>query len=106
MTRKRKATKKAIKVQRTGRYGRFKARKALRQIFVKTPGGKTVVHYKKRKPGKAHCAECGALLSGIPRELPTKMKNMPKTEKRPQRAYGGYLCSKCARKKIIEEFRK
>jgi len=106
MTQKRKATKKAIKVQRTGRFGRFKSRKSLRQIYVKTPGGKTVVHYKKKKPGKAHCAECGALLHGVPRELATKMKNMPKTAKRPERPYGGVLCSKCARKKIIEELRK
>ncbi|MBW2977789.1 50S ribosomal protein L34e [Candidatus Woesearchaeota archaeon] len=105
MTRKRKSAK-TIKVQRAGRYGRLKSRKSLRQVFVKTPGGKTVVHYKKKKPGKAHCAECGALLQGIPRELPVKMKNMPKTEKRPQRPYGGFLCSKCARKKIIAEFRK
>ena len=105
MTRKRKSAK-TVKVQRAGRYGRFKSRKSLRQVFVKTPGGKTVVHYKRRKPGKAHCTECGAPLSGIPRVLPIKMKNLSKTAKRPERPYGGFLCSKCARKKIIEEFRK
>ena len=105
MTRKRKSSKN-MKIQRKGRYGRLKSRQSLRQVFVKVPGGKTVVHYKKKKPGKAHCSECGALLPGIPRELPTKMKNIPKTAKRPERPYGGVLCSKCTRKKIIEEFRR
>ena len=105
MTRKIKATKKAIKVQREGRYGRLKSRQSLRQIFVKTPGGKTVVHYKRKKPSKAHCAECGAVLSGVAREIPSKIKNISKTAKRPQRAYGGMLCSRCARKKIIMESR-
>jgi len=104
MTRKIKTT--SVKIQRKGRYGKFKSRKRFRLVYVKTPGGKTVVHYKKKKPGKAHCAECGALLHGVPRELATKMKNMPKTAKRPERPYGGVLCSKCARKKIIEELRK
>ena len=94
------------KIERKGRFGRFKARKAFRMVFVKAPGGKTKVQFKKRKPGKAKCASCGAQLSGTARERPYKMKNMPKTKKRPTRAFGGYLCTKCARKVIIKEARK
>lgn len=105
MTQKRKATIKSIKVEREGRYGRFKSRKALRQISIKTPGGRTVIRYRIKKSSKAHCAECGSLLQGVPHELPSKMKNTAKTAKRPERPYGGYLCSQCARKKIIEEAR-
>ena len=80
--------------------------KSLRKVFRRTPGNKVVVHYKKRKPNKARCAICGAVLKGVPRELPYKMRNLPKSKKRPSRPYGGYLCSKCARQKIIEEARK
>jgi large subunit ribosomal protein L34e len=90
------------KIQREGRYGRFKAR-SKKLKYVKTPGGRTKVHYKQAKPSKARCAECGKQLSGTARELPSKMKNMPKTKKRPTRPYGGYLCSSCMRKKIKKE---
>jgi large subunit ribosomal protein L34e len=85
--------------------GRTKSR-TYRRVFVKTPGGRTVMHYRKRKPGKAKCGVCGAFLPGTLRERPFKMRNIAKTKKRPERPYGGYLCSKCMRKKIIEQARK
>lgn len=72
-----------------------------RKIFVKVPGGNTNVQYRKKKPAKAKCADCGAVLQGVARERPYKMQNMPKSQKRPTRPYGGKLCSKCTRKKII-----
>lgn len=76
--------------------------KTLRKVKVKTPGGETKIHYRKRKPSKAQCGGCGVLLKGVPRERPYKMKQMGKTKKRPERPYGGVLCSKCMRKKMIE----
>lgn len=79
--------------------GRKKSR-TFRRVKVKTPGGKTVTQYKRRKPSKAKCAECTAVLAGVARALPRKMQNLPKTKKRPTRAYAGALCTKCARKKI------
>ena len=44
-------------------------------------------------------------LSGVPRERPAKMANMPKTLKRPERPYGGVLCSKCTRELLKERTR-
>ena len=76
-----------------------------RKIFVKTPGSKTVVHHRERKPSKAVCGSCGANLAGVPRERPAKMANMPKTAKRPERPYGGVLCSKCMRNQVKEHAR-
>lgn len=76
--------------------GMFKSR-TFRRVSVKTPGGKTVMHYRKRKPSKAICGACGAILKGVPRERPYKMQNMPKSAKRPERPYGGVLCTKCTR---------
>lgn len=77
----------------------------LRKVFRRTPGSRVVVHYKERKPHNAHCAQCGAALHGVAREKPSKMHNLPKSKKRPTRAYGGNLCSECAKKRITEEAR-
>ena len=86
-------------------YGRFKSR-TFRRLKVKTPGAKTVLHYKRRKPKNAQCATCGAVLMGVPRGVTSKIRNLPKTKKRPERPYGGYLCSRCMRAKIVKETRK
>lgn len=84
--------------------GKLKS-KTYRKVTVRAPGGRTAVQYRRRKPAKAKCAECGAVLAGVPREQPHKMKKMPKSTKRPERPFGGKLCTKCARKKIISEAR-
>jgi large subunit ribosomal protein L34e len=76
-----------------------------RKIFVKTPGGKNTVHYRERKPSKALCGKCKKQLAGVPRERPAKMANMPKTAKRPERPYGGVLCSTCLRKHLRAQVR-
>ena len=74
--------------------------RSLRRVYVRTPGSRTTVHYTKRKPAKAKCGKCGAALKGVPRERPYKMQNMAKSMKRPERPYGGALCSKCMRAAI------
>ncbi|MBN4049213.1 50S ribosomal protein L34e [archaeon AH-315-M20] len=83
----------------------YKRSRSLRRLQVKVPGGRTVTHYKKKKPGKAKCGNCGSTLKGVPRERPLKMSKLPKTKKRPERPYGGNLCSKCMRSLIIEKAR-
>lgn len=79
--------------------------KSLRRIKVKVPGGTTRLIYKRKKPKKAKCGICGAILKGVPRKGATKMKKLAKTKKRPQRPYGGILCSRCMRKIIIGKAR-
>ena len=76
-----------------------------RKISVKTPGGKTVVHLRERKPSKAICGNCKKPLSGVPRDRPAVMAKVPKTAKRPERPYGGVLCSKCTRQLLKEQVR-
>ena len=76
-----------------------------RKVFVKTPGSKTKLHYRERKPSKAICANCKKQLSGVPRERPAKMANMAKTAKRPERPYGGVLCSACTKKLLQQRAR-
>lgn len=79
--------------------GKHKSR-SYRRVKVKTPGGRVVIHYRKRLPGKAKCV-CGKELHAVPRLRPYKMRKLAKTKKRPERPYGGVLCSKCMREKII-----
>ncbi|MBD3203073.1 50S ribosomal protein L34e [Candidatus Woesearchaeota archaeon] len=84
--------------------GRFKSR-SFKRKKKKLPGGNNKIHYRKKKPGKAKCRDCGNVLKGVPRKRPTKMKNMARSKKRPKRPFGGVLCSKCTRKLIKKETR-
>jgi large subunit ribosomal protein L34e len=84
--------------------GKYKSR-TLRKVFVKVPGNTIKVHYRKRKPGKAKCAVYGTVLQGVARANPSGLRNMPKTEKRPQRPYGGVLSSKAMREKMKQKAR-
>ncbi len=69
-----------------------------RRVQVRTPGGKTVTHYERRKPKAARCAICGKPLNGVPRGRPVEIRKLSKTERRPERPYGGYICPSCLRK--------
>jgi len=84
--------------------GKHKSR-TLRRVFVKTPGKENKIHYKKRKPAKKRCANCKKELHGIPYVIQSKFRKLAKSKKRPQRPYAGKLCSKCMRKKIVEQVR-
>lgn len=84
--------------------GMFKSR-TLRRVFTRTPSGRSKLHHEQRKPKIAHCASCGAKLNAIPRAKASDLARMPKTKKRPERPYGGVLCSKCLRDNIKLESR-
>ena len=76
-----------------------------RKVKKVTPGNKNVIHYVKPKPGRAICAIYGTKLPGVPNEKPNKLKNMPKSSKRPERPYAGVLSSKAMREVIKEKAR-
>lgn len=80
--------------------GKLRSR-TFRRVKVKTPGNRVVMHYRRRKPDFAECGGCGTRLKGVPRGLPAELKNMPKTAKRPERPFGGVLCSACMRAEIV-----
>lgn len=66
-----------------------------KRVKVKLPGGKNVMHYKQKKPGKHICGRCGKQLSGVPSKSVNELANMSKTEKVPTRPYAGVLCTGC-----------
>ena len=74
--------------------------RTLRRIQRRTPGGTTVQHYGKRKPSRAKCANCNGYLSGVPHTRASKLHSMSKSQRRPERPYGGQYCSKCSREMI------
>ncbi len=59
---------------------------------------RTRQHFRRKKQGLPVCAECGAVLHGV------SMKRKKST--RPSRTYGGYLCHKCLKEKLVESVRK
>ncbi|MCX8179472.1 MAG: 50S ribosomal protein L34e [Candidatus Aenigmarchaeota archaeon] len=73
---------------------------------VKVPGGRVVLHYKKSKPKPAKCGGCGNILHGVPRLRAVQLRKLAKTEKRPERPYGGVFCCRCVRKMFSEKARK
>lgn len=82
----------------------YRAR-SLRRIQRVLPSGKTTVRYEKKKPSRARCAICGRELHGVPALRPSRLSKLAKTEKRPERPYGGYICSKCLAKELKEAIR-
>lgn len=70
--------------------------------FVKTPGGRTKVHIRKAAARPARCGICGAILAGVPKVRPSELSKIPKSSRRPNRPYGGNLCSSCSRRMLKE----
>jgi large subunit ribosomal protein L34e len=67
-----------------------------------TPGNKSTTIYRRRKPSRAKCALCGALLGGVPAKRPYKLKRIPKVSRRPERAYGGRVCHNCLKTSLVK----
>jgi len=79
---------------------RYKSGSA-RKVYKKAPGNSSIVHYRRKKQSKAVCGACGALLNGVPRGRAVEITKLAKTQKRPERAFGGNLCPKCVKKMMV-----
>ena len=84
--------------------GRLKSR-TFKRMDRKMPSGGSKRIYLLRKSKRAKCARCSDILKGVANVRPNKMQNLPKTAKRPERPYGGVLCSICMRKEIILQYK-
>ncbi len=76
-----------------------------RIIHKKLPGGRLTIHYERRKPSAHECGRCHKPLAGTASALPYQLRKLAKTEKRPERPYGGVLCSACTRLLFKEKVR-
>lgn len=70
-----------------------------------SPGGKPGVIYKLKKPSPALCGLCRSRLHAVPRLAPPELKKLSKTERRPERVFGGILCTRCSGQVLKEAAR-
>ncbi len=73
---------------------------SMKATAKRTPGGRVVVHYRKKRAKAAKCARCGKKLQGMKILRPWALKRINKSKKKVNRPYGGYLCSSCMRVEI------
>jgi len=66
---------------------------SLKKARVRTPGGRIVVRYNYKKHSKHLCAICKNELHGKPTGRPVEIGRLAKSERRPERPFGGMLCS-------------
>ncbi|SBT75176.1 60S ribosomal protein L34, putative [Plasmodium ovale] len=71
---------------------------------VRTPGGKLTVHVLKKKAGKPKCADCKSDIQGVKALRPADNKRTKKKNRTVSRAYGGSLCARCLRERIMRAF--
>ncbi len=69
--------------------------------LVRTPGGGLVRRPVEFKRGEAKCAWCHEELHGTPVPSKAEMRKIPKSSRRPERPYGGYLCSRCLKSGLV-----
>eukprot|EP00293_Proteomonas_sulcata_P004422 CAMPEP_0184326506 /NCGR_PEP_ID=MMETSP1049-20130417/142416_1 /TAXON_ID=77928 /ORGANISM="Proteomonas sulcata, Strain CCMP704" /LENGTH=117 /DNA_ID=CAMNT_0026648709 /DNA_START=602 /DNA_END=955 /DNA_ORIENTATION=- len=75
---------------------------------IKTPGGKNTILYVTKKAARPTCGDpsCEIKLAGVKALRPNKLKASITTKryKHVSRAYGGNMCGKCVRQRIIRAF--
>ncbi|MFH1209588.1 MAG: 50S ribosomal protein L34e [archaeon] len=83
-----------------------KRSRKLRRVFVRTPKGISKMVYKRRNPSKVLCSICRKPLHGIKRLIPSKLRKLTKSRRRPERIYSGNICSSCTKRILIKKTRK
>nr|ABM55526.1 ribosomal protein L34-like protein [Maconellicoccus hirsutus] len=78
--------------------------KSNRRRMVRTPGGRLVYQYLKKPKQVPKCGQCKIKLHGIKPARSVEKSRLCKRVKTVKRTYGGVLCHKCVREKIIRAF--
>ncbi|XP_018321750.2 60S ribosomal protein L34 [Agrilus planipennis] len=72
--------------------------------IVRTPGGRLVYQYLKKPKKVPRCGQCKDKLRGIIPARSHERSRMSRRKKTVKRAYGGVLCHKCVKEKIVRAF--
>ncbi|MFH1779961.1 MAG: 50S ribosomal protein L34e [Candidatus Micrarchaeota archaeon] len=80
-------------------------KKKLKGRYRKTPTGNRTIIRQPKKPSAAICGLCGRKLFGVPKKTGSQLSKLPKTKKRPERKFGGVLCSNCVSALVKEKTR-
>merc|ERR1712077_171414 len=78
--------------------------KSNRRKIVRTPGGKLVFQYLKKRPNVPKCPMTGLRLKGVKPMRPSEKSRHSLRHKKVYRAYGGFLSHKAVREKIVRAF--
>ncbi|KAK6187439.1 60S ribosomal protein L34 [Patella vulgata] len=78
--------------------------KSNQRLPVRTPGGKKVYIYTKKRGKVPKCGDCKQSLKGLKPCRPVDMPKMSKKRKTVSRAYGGSRCHRCVRSRILRAF--
>ncbi|KAJ8022446.1 60S ribosomal protein L34 [Holothuria leucospilota] len=72
--------------------------------IVKTPGGRLVYQYVKKKVSAPKCGDTGVKLRGVVTARPKQLMRITRLRKKVTRAYGGCLTAKAVRQRIVRAF--
>merc|ERR1712048_1290864 len=72
-----------------------------RRKVSKTPGGKLVYLYTKKFGTNPKCGDCKTELRGLTAARPRQLSALSKRHKTVSRTYGGSVCHKCVRSRIV-----
>merc|ERR1711963_1089795 len=75
-----------------------------RRKITRTPGGKLVFQYLKKRPSVPKCPMTGIKLKGVKPMRPSEKSRHSLRQKKVYRAYGGVLSHKAVREKIVRAF--
>merc|ERR1712158_304444 len=78
--------------------------KSNKRKVVRTPGGKLVFQYLKKRPSVPKCPMTGLKLKGVTPATNQEKHRMSRRQKTVFRAYGGVLSHKAVREKIVRAF--
>ena len=78
--------------------------KSNRRRIVRTPGGRLVYQYLKKPRKVPRCGMCKERLRGIRPARSFERSRICYRKKTVKRAYGGVLCHKCVKEKIVRAF--
>jgi len=78
--------------------------KSNKRKVVRTPGGKLVFQYLKKRPSVPKCPMTGLKLKGVTPATNQEKARMSRRQKTVFRAYGGVLSHKAVREKIVRAF--
>uniref|UniRef100_A0A6G1SGX0 Large ribosomal subunit protein eL34 n=1 Tax=Aceria tosichella TaxID=561515 RepID=A0A6G1SGX0_9ACAR len=78
--------------------------KSNRTKIVKTPGGRLVLQYIKKRGSIPKCKDTGVKLHGITPARPRELSRLSKNQRTVSRAYGGCLSANAVKERITRAF--
>jgi ribosomal protein L34E len=67
---------------------------AVKKVKRRTPGARTVTHFRRGRASRIKCGRCGRGLSGVAYS-PAGIRKTPKGSRTPTRPHAGVLCGSC-----------